>query len=65
MYYIFRSKIMVSELSKPTVVTEDKTTISISTRNRDRIVKLGTMQDNYNDVVTRILDYYESKNKPQ
>ena len=56
---------MVSELSKPTVVTEDKTTISISTRNRDRIVKLGTMQDNYNDVVTRILDYYESKNKPQ
>ena len=43
---------------------EDKiTTIKVLMSTRNRIAKLGTMDDNYDKVINRALDVYEESRK--
>ena len=46
------------------IVKEVMTTMAISVKNRDRLAKVGVFGEDYNDVLTRILNYYET-NKPE
>jgi hypothetical protein len=46
---------MVTETEK-----RENTTIQISVENRDKLIKYGSMQEDYNDVLTRILKFYET-----
>lgn len=40
----------------------ERKNISISLGNYDRLSKLGNVNESFNDVVTRILDFYEEAN---
>lgn len=39
----------------------DKTNIQISRANRNRLAKLGSKGDTYDDIISRILDEVEQK----
>jgi len=45
---------MVTDTSKC-----DKTNIQISLKNRERLIKLGSKNDSYDDILDRVLDEYE------
>ena len=38
----------------------EMTTVKLSTKNRDRIAKLGKFGDSFDDIITRILDKTEA-----
>ena len=40
-------------------------TIRISKKNSERLIKSGKFGESFDDVITRILDFYEAGNKPK
>lgn len=36
-----------------------KTTIQVETKTRDKLKSLGTMEDNYDSLIARLMEFYE------
>lgn len=36
-----------------------KTTIQLETKTRDKLKSLGTMEDNYDSLISRLVEFYE------
>jgi len=44
-------------------MTNDETTIRVKKENKERMDEIGRKNESYDDVLEKLLDFYESKNK--